>query len=222
MALRKHFIASCSLLTDNRIHVWDIDRPHIPYYSFEDHSQVTTGFLWHDSNTIWSVSKDKFFFIHRLPTPVLKPQPDSAGGAYYPAAEEGDESGTGFRPAATMSMTAVDLNVWGDLVFCIPKVAAIKPANLPEIATTMAGAQQSQLATHHSTGNTSSVAAASGRSGLAARLDSLGNNLTWGGSSVPSNIVNFLSKAAAVDDNADLSFGTIAATSGGGGDFDEE
>jgi WD40 repeat protein len=59
-------IASCSLLTDNRIHVWDLNRPYVPLYTLEEHVNATTGFLWHDSDTIWSCSKDKFFIVNSI------------------------------------------------------------------------------------------------------------------------------------------------------------
>ncbi|CAG8447125.1 5637_t:CDS:10 [Scutellospora calospora] len=54
-------IASCSLQGDNRIFVWNIKRPYIASCFFEEHSDVPTGFLWHDSDVLWSCSKDKFF-----------------------------------------------------------------------------------------------------------------------------------------------------------------
>ncbi len=37
-----HQIASTSLLTDTAIHVWDFHRPHIPFYSLEEHDNVVT------------------------------------------------------------------------------------------------------------------------------------------------------------------------------------
>lgn len=37
-------IASCALLTDSRIHVWDIRRPHIAKYVFDEHDTTPTGF----------------------------------------------------------------------------------------------------------------------------------------------------------------------------------
>jgi hypothetical protein len=36
-------IASCSLLSDNRIFVWDIRRPFIANCYFEEHEDVPTG-----------------------------------------------------------------------------------------------------------------------------------------------------------------------------------
>jgi hypothetical protein len=52
-------IASSALLTDFRVHVYDMSRQFVPKFWFEDHSNVVTGFLWMDSETLWSCGKDK-------------------------------------------------------------------------------------------------------------------------------------------------------------------
>ncbi|CEI94287.1 hypothetical protein RMCBS344292_08499 [Rhizopus microsporus] len=39
-------IASCALLTDNRIHIWDIRRPHIAKYVFDEHDTTPTALLY--------------------------------------------------------------------------------------------------------------------------------------------------------------------------------
>ncbi|CAG8536059.1 2121_t:CDS:10 [Dentiscutata erythropus] len=54
-------IASCSLQGDNRIFVWNIKRPYIASFFFEEHVDVPTGFLWHEPDVLWSCSKDRFF-----------------------------------------------------------------------------------------------------------------------------------------------------------------
>eukprot|EP00842_Homolaphlyctis_polyrhiza_P004550 jgi/Hompol1/5096/HPOL_000492-RA len=59
-------IASCALSSDYRIHVWDINNPFIPMCSFDEHSNITTGFLWKDSNTLWSCSKDRSFVVQDI------------------------------------------------------------------------------------------------------------------------------------------------------------
>ncbi|XP_078375703.1 GATOR2 complex protein WDR24-like [Oculina patagonica] len=56
---RKFQIASCSLLVDFDIHVWDIRRPYIPYASFGEHKDVVTGILWRQSLR----NKDPFVFL---------------------------------------------------------------------------------------------------------------------------------------------------------------
>ncbi|KAI8969296.1 WD40-repeat-containing domain protein [Mycotypha africana] len=59
-------IASCALLTDNRIHMWDIRRPHIAKYTFEEHDTTPTGFVWLNSTEIISASKDKWLIRQHL------------------------------------------------------------------------------------------------------------------------------------------------------------
>ncbi|ORE02129.1 WD40 repeat-like protein [Rhizopus microsporus var. microsporus] len=59
-------IASCALLTDNRIHIWDIRRPHIAKYVFDEHDTTPTGFLWSNSDELLSVSKDKWFIKQNI------------------------------------------------------------------------------------------------------------------------------------------------------------
>jgi len=56
---RKFQIASCSLLVDFDIHVWDIRRPYIPYASFCEHKDVVTGIHWRQSLR----NKDPFVFL---------------------------------------------------------------------------------------------------------------------------------------------------------------
>ncbi|KAI9486600.1 MAG: WD40-repeat-containing domain protein [Benjaminiella poitrasii] len=59
-------IASCALLTDSRVHIWDIRRPHIPKYAFDEHDTTPTGFLWLNSIELLSVSKDKWFIRQNI------------------------------------------------------------------------------------------------------------------------------------------------------------
>ena len=40
---RKYHIASCALLVDFSINVWDIRRPYIPVASLNEHKDVVTG-----------------------------------------------------------------------------------------------------------------------------------------------------------------------------------
>lgn len=51
---RKYHIASCSLLVDCSINIWDIRRPYVPFASFDHHKDVTTSKLWWTLE-IWSV-----------------------------------------------------------------------------------------------------------------------------------------------------------------------
>eukprot|EP00051_Salpingoeca_urceolata_P020099 m.298924 g.298924 ORF g.298924 m.298924 type:complete len:737 (+) comp19541_c1_seq9:127-2337(+) len=53
-------IGSCSLAYDFAIHVWDTNRPHVPFVSFCEHKNSTTGFEWGNEgrNVVLSCSKD--------------------------------------------------------------------------------------------------------------------------------------------------------------------
>jgi WD40 repeat protein len=59
-------IASCSLTNDNRIQIWDYNRPSIPHRILDDHDNVVTGILWNDSFSLWSCSKDETFVQHNV------------------------------------------------------------------------------------------------------------------------------------------------------------
>lgn len=67
---RKYQIASCSLLVDFDIHVWDIRRPYIPHASFGEHKDVVTGILWRqtlhnkDPFVFLSCAKDSMLYQH--------------------------------------------------------------------------------------------------------------------------------------------------------------
>lgn len=43
---RTYQIASCAMVVDYSIYIWDVRRPYIPYASFNEHSNVTTGIAW--------------------------------------------------------------------------------------------------------------------------------------------------------------------------------
>lgn len=43
---RTYQIASCAMVVDYSIYIWDVRRPFIPYASFNEHSNVTTGIAW--------------------------------------------------------------------------------------------------------------------------------------------------------------------------------
>ncbi|KAK3108630.1 hypothetical protein FSP39_012068, partial [Pinctada imbricata] len=63
---RRFCIASCSLVVDNSIYVWDIRRPYVPFASFEKHKDVTTGIIWRrdDPHVIYSCSRDQYLYQH--------------------------------------------------------------------------------------------------------------------------------------------------------------
>lgn len=66
---KKYHIASCALVVDCSINVWDIRRPYIPFASFNEHKDIPTGVAWR-SNPQSFLSTSRvilFFFISVLP-----------------------------------------------------------------------------------------------------------------------------------------------------------
>ncbi|KAM4602311.1 GATOR2 complex protein WDR24 [Discoglossus pictus] len=64
---KKYHIGTCSMMVDHNIYVWDVRRPFIPFATFEDHKDVTTGIMWrhlHDPDFLLSGSKDSTLFQH--------------------------------------------------------------------------------------------------------------------------------------------------------------
>ncbi|XP_028823018.1 GATOR2 complex protein WDR24 isoform X2 [Denticeps clupeoides] len=64
---RKWHLATCSMMVDHNIYVWDIRRPYIPFATFEEHKDVTTGIVWrhqHDPQVLLSGSKDSTLYQH--------------------------------------------------------------------------------------------------------------------------------------------------------------
>lgn len=61
-------IASCALVMDYSIYVWDVRRPFIPYISLNEHTNVTTdiNFKGDDPNSLLSTSKDSTIYRHSL------------------------------------------------------------------------------------------------------------------------------------------------------------
>ncbi|KAG5666801.1 hypothetical protein PVAND_014811 [Polypedilum vanderplanki] len=62
---RKFHIASCSLVVDYSIYIWDVRRPFIPYASFNEHTNVTTDIAFKGApDTLISTSKDSTIYKH--------------------------------------------------------------------------------------------------------------------------------------------------------------
>ncbi|XP_076154666.1 GATOR2 complex protein WDR24 [Alosa pseudoharengus] len=64
---RKYHLATCSMMVDHNIYVWDVRRPYIPFATFEEHKDVTTGIVWrhqHDPQVLLSGSKDSTLYQH--------------------------------------------------------------------------------------------------------------------------------------------------------------
>lgn len=63
---RTYHIASCALVVDYSIYIWDVRRPYLPYASFTEHTNVTTGiaFMGNDPHILISSSKDSTIYKH--------------------------------------------------------------------------------------------------------------------------------------------------------------
>ncbi|XP_078388148.1 GATOR2 complex protein WDR24-like [Cetorhinus maximus] len=64
---RKYHIATCSMMVDHNIYVWDVRRPYVPFAMFEEHKDVTTGIAWrnaHEPHFLLSGSKDSTLYHH--------------------------------------------------------------------------------------------------------------------------------------------------------------
>lgn len=60
-------IVSCNMsLYDYGIYVWNPQRPYIPRYVVEEHTNVVTDVFWRSNNILWSISKDKTFRQHNI------------------------------------------------------------------------------------------------------------------------------------------------------------
>ncbi|KAL3311941.1 Isocitrate dehydrogenase [NAD] subunit gamma 1, mitochondrial, partial [Cichlidogyrus casuarinus] len=63
-------IASTSSTSlDLSLHVWDVNRPFVPFAIFEGHKDVIQAIAWdpHDSNILYTVAKDQLVFRHQFP-----------------------------------------------------------------------------------------------------------------------------------------------------------
>ncbi|XP_012587166.1 PREDICTED: WD repeat-containing protein 24 [Condylura cristata] len=63
----RHHLATCSMMVDHNIYVWDVRRPFVPAAMFEEHRDVTTGIAWrhpHDPSFLLSGSKDSTLRQH--------------------------------------------------------------------------------------------------------------------------------------------------------------
>jgi WD40 repeat protein len=55
----KNQLASCSLVNDNSVHIWDISRPLCPVVSLKQHRKAVSSFVWSDdASAMFSVSED--------------------------------------------------------------------------------------------------------------------------------------------------------------------
>ncbi|KAI5780045.1 hypothetical protein EDC01DRAFT_754442 [Geopyxis carbonaria] len=59
-------LATCAFNADNRIQLWDLQRPHVPSRIVDAHDSPPTGLLWRDDEVLWSCSKDGTLVQHDL------------------------------------------------------------------------------------------------------------------------------------------------------------
>lgn len=85
---RRFHIASCALVVDCNVNVWDIRRPYIPFAAFDQHKDVATGVAWRGSPHVFlSTSRDcslvqNVFSDAKRPADAANPQGISISGTY--------------------------------------------------------------------------------------------------------------------------------------------
>ncbi|VDN03974.1 unnamed protein product [Thelazia callipaeda] len=64
--LHKYQVASCSVVNDISIHIWDVRRPFLPYASFDEHRDICSDLAWKndDSEVFLSAGKDGLLVMH--------------------------------------------------------------------------------------------------------------------------------------------------------------
>ncbi|KAI5710265.1 hypothetical protein M8J75_007112 [Diaphorina citri] len=89
---RKFHLASCSLVVDSSVNVWDIRRPYIPLASFTEHKDVVSGLAWRgDPQLFIASSRD--------------------GGLYQHSFKDA------IRPADNVNPQSISFNCKGDILF---------------------------------------------------------------------------------------------------------
>lgn len=63
MSCIRYHIASCALVLDSTVNVWDVRRPHVPFATFAEHRDVTTAIAWHASPDVF-LSTSRVSFPH--------------------------------------------------------------------------------------------------------------------------------------------------------------
>ncbi|KAM3722641.1 GATOR complex protein [Dirofilaria immitis] len=64
--MHKYQVASCSVVSDINIHVWDIRRPFLPFATFDEHRDICSDLAWkeNDSEVFLSAGKDGLLVMH--------------------------------------------------------------------------------------------------------------------------------------------------------------
>lgn len=62
---RRYHIASCALVIDCTINIWDIRRPYIPFAAFNEHKDIASGVAWRgDPDVFCSSGRDSALYHH--------------------------------------------------------------------------------------------------------------------------------------------------------------
>lgn len=89
---RRFHIASCALVVDCNINIWDVRRPYIPFACFDQHKDVPTGVAWRGQPHIFlSTSRDCTLYQHTFKDAI--------------------------RPASNANPQGISLNCLGDVLF---------------------------------------------------------------------------------------------------------
>ncbi|CAH8496141.1 unnamed protein product [Schistosoma rodhaini] len=61
-------VSSCNLTIDLSVHIWDLQRPFIPYVSFEEHKDLVTCISWcpAEANNFYTVGRDGLLIRHSV------------------------------------------------------------------------------------------------------------------------------------------------------------
>ncbi|KAL1463760.1 hypothetical protein WDU94_015482, partial [Cyamophila willieti] len=104
---RKYHLASCSLVVDSSVNVWDIRRPYIPFASFTEHKDVVSGIAWRgDPQVFVATSKDGVLYQHSFKDAI--------------------------RPADNVNPQSICFNCKGDILFaCKASPNVLKPGKGP-------------------------------------------------------------------------------------------
>ncbi|KAI8379573.1 WD40-repeat-containing domain protein [Radiomyces spectabilis] len=88
-------LASCALISDTKIRIWDTRRPNLAKYAFGTHEHCPTGFQWLNADVLYSCGKDQLFIRQEI-----------------------QES---YRPHDLLRRNGMGWNIQGDLSFTIDK-----------------------------------------------------------------------------------------------------
>ncbi|XP_022917684.1 GATOR2 complex protein WDR24 isoform X2 [Onthophagus taurus] len=62
---RKYHIASCALVIDCSVNIWDVRRPYIPFAAFNEHKDIPSGVVWRgDPQIFLSTGRDCTLYQH--------------------------------------------------------------------------------------------------------------------------------------------------------------